>query len=85
MEYYSVIKKEYNIAICRTRMDLENIILGEVNRTKTNVIQYYLYVGSKNNTNESIYKQKQTHRHRKQTCVYQRGKERRGVKLGVWN
>ena len=28
-------------------------------------------------------KQKKTHRHRKQTYAYQRGK--RGAKLGVWN
>ena len=28
----------------------------------------------KNDTNELIYKQKQTHRHRKQTYGYQRGK-----------
>ena len=29
----------------------------------------------KHNTNESIYKKKQTHRHRKQNFGYQRGKE----------
>ena len=81
MEYYSVIKK--NIAICRTLMDLENIILGEVNQTKTNVIHYYLYVGSKNNTNESIYKQKQTHRHRKQISDYRGERDRGWDKLGV--
>ena len=36
----------------------------------------------KNNTNESIYKTEQTHRHRKQTYGYQRGAGRRD-KLGV--
>ena len=30
-------------------------------------------------------KQKQTHRHRKQTCGYQRGKVRGRDKLGVWD
>ena len=30
-------------------------------------------------------KQKQTHRHRKQTCGYQRGKWGGGDKLGVWD
>ena len=29
----------------------------------------------KNDTNELIYKQKQTHRHRKQTDDYQKGKQ----------
>ena len=37
-------------------MGLENSILGEVSQTKTNMISYYLYVKSKNDTNESIYK-----------------------------
>ena len=37
------------------------------------------------NTNESIYKQKYTDRHRKQTYGYQRGKGERGKgRVGVW-
>ena len=37
----------------------------------------------KNNTNEFIYKQKQTHRHRKQTYGYQRRKGGGSGKLGM--
>ena len=41
---------------------------------KTDTI-YYLYMESKkNDTDELIYNQKQTHRHRKQTYGYQREK-----------
>ena len=36
----------------------------------------------KNDINELLTKQKQTHRHRKQICGYQRGKEKKG-KLGA--
>ena len=56
MEYYSVIKKNVILPLAATWMDLENIILGEVNQTKTNIIHYHMYVESKNNTNESLYK-----------------------------
>ena len=37
MEYYSAIKKN-EMPFVATRMDLEIIILGEVNQTKTNII-----------------------------------------------
>ena len=50
-----------------TRMDLEMIILREVSQTKKD--KYYMISfmwNLKNNTNESIYKTKQTHRQRKQ-------------------
>ena len=56
MEYYSVIKKNVILPLAATWMDLENIILGEANQTKTNIIHYHMYVESKNNTNESLYK-----------------------------
>ena len=36
----------------------------------------------KYDTNELIYKTEQTHRHRKQTHAYQKGK---GDKLGIWD
>ena len=39
-----------------TWIDLEIIILSEVSQRKTNVICYRLYVESKRNTNEFIYK-----------------------------
>ena len=50
-------------------MDLAIIILSEVSQTKTNIIQYHLYVESekkKIQTNLFI-KQKHTYRHKKQT------------------
>jgi len=55
-------------------------MLSEVSQTKTNTIRYHLHVESKkNDTNELITEQKQTHRFRKQTCGYQRGKAGRGI------
>ena len=46
-------------------LDLEMMILSEVNKRKTNIICYHLYVQSKkNDTNEHI-KNKQTQRQRK--------------------
>ena len=42
---------------------------------KTNTIISLVCGIQKNNTNESIYKKKQTHRHRKQNFGYQRGKK----------
>ena len=40
----------------------------------------------KNDTNEFFTKQRQTHRHRKQTYGFQRGKVGRGTnKLEVWD
>ena len=35
-------------------------------------------------TNEPFTKQKQTHRHREQTCGYQGGEQREQEGLGVW-
>ena len=51
-----------------TWMDLEITILSEVSQTKTDVTWYHLYVESEKliQTNLLI-KQKQTHKHRKQT------------------
>ena len=57
-----------------TWMDLEIIILSEANLRKTNIIWYHLYVESKKTIQMNLFtKQKQTHRHRKQTYGYQRG------------
>ena len=52
MEYYSAIKKN-EMPFVATRMDLEIIILGEVNQTKTNIIWYHLYVDYKKMTQMS--------------------------------
>ena len=55
-------------------IDLEIIILSEVSQTNTNII-YHLYVESKKVIQMNLFtKQKQTHRLRKQTYDYQRGK-----------
>ena len=51
-----------------TWMDLQIIILNEVRQRKTNIMWYKLYVESKKNDKMNLFtKQKQTHRHRKQT------------------
>ena len=84
MDYYSVIKKNVILPFAATWMGLKNIILGEVNQTKTNIntitcmwnlkiIQMNLYT-----------KQKQTHRNRKEIYGQQRGEGMRD-KLGVWD
>ena len=49
-------KKNEVMAFAATWIDLEIIILSEVSQRKTNVICYRLYVESKRNTNEFIYK-----------------------------
>ena len=74
MEYYSAIKKNEIMLFAATWMDLEIIILSEANLRKTNIIWYHLYVESKKTIQMNLFtKQKQTHRHRKQTYGYQRG------------
>ena len=63
-----------------TEMDLEMSILNEVRQRKTNIIRYCFYMESqKNDTNEFITRQRQTHRHGKKG-----GREGRG-NLGVWD
>ena len=64
-------------------MDLEIIILSGGSQTKINDITFitynHLHVKSKKMIQMNLFiKQKQTHRHRKQTYInsYQRGKER---------
>ena len=66
--YYSAIKKKEIMSFAAIWMDLEIIILSEVSQRKTNIIGYHLYVESKKNDKMNVFtKQKQTHRHRKQT------------------
>ena len=67
-----------------TWMDLDNIMLSKI---KTSIIRYHLHVESKKIIQTNLYtKQKQAHRHRKQTYGYQTGKEGGGRdKLGVWD
>ena len=76
MEYYSAIKKNEIMPFAATQMDLEIIILSEVSQTEKD--KYYmisLICGIYKITQMNLFtKQKQTHRHRKQTYGYQRGK-----------
>ena len=75
MEYYSAIKKSKTMPFAATWMDLEIIILSEVSQRETNFIWYHLYVESKKMIQMNLFtKQKQTHKHRKRTYSYQRGK-----------
>ena len=68
-----------------TWIDLEIIILSEVNQTKTN-IWYHLYMESKNMIQMNLFtKQKLTHKHKKQTYGFWRGKGREKAKLGIWD
>ena len=77
MEYYSAIKKN-KMPFAATWTDLKIIILSEVS-------QRQIYVQTKKNKKKMhtnlFTKQKQTHRHRRQTYGYQRGREK--DKLGV--
>ena len=60
------------------------IILSEVSQRKTYIIWYHLYVESKKIQMRLYTKQKQIHRHRKQTYGSQRRQVGGRVKLGVW-
>ena len=69
-----------------TWMDLEIFILTKSERERQ--ISYdilYMWKLRRNDTNELIYKQKQIHRHRRQTYSYQRGKGQARDILGVWD
>ena len=63
------------MAFAATWMNPEIIILSEVSQTeKDKYIWYQLYVESKIWYKWTYLQNKQTHRHRKQTYGYQRGK-----------
>ena len=72
-----------------TWMDPEIITLSEVSQKRqTNIIWYHLYVESKKKKTKHtnlFTKQKETHRHSKQTYGYQRGKRWGRDKLGGWD
>ena len=55
-------------------MDLEIIILSEESQRKTNIVLLICGIFKKKDTNELIQKNRNTHRHRKQTYGYQREK-----------
>ena len=74
MEYYSAMKKNEMMLFAATWMDLEIIIPSEVSQKERQILCDITYMWNlKYDTNELIYKQKQTHRHRKQTYGHQRG------------
>ena len=67
MEYYTVIKNEWNKRhFAATSMDLEIIILSEESQKKTNILWYQLHVESK-----TWYKTYISTKHREQICGYQ--------------
>ena len=91
MEYYSAIKRNGIMPVAITWMDLEVIITLSVShkwsKPKTNIIWYHLYVESKKKEKQMnlFPKQKEIHRHRKQTPGCQWGKMGERDKLGVWD
>ena len=86
MEYYSAIKKEWNNAIYSNMDGPRDYHTKWVRQRKTNTIWYHVHVESKKYIQMNLFmKQKQTHRHRKQTYGYQRGKAGGRDKLVVWN
>ena len=80
LEYGSAIKKNELMPFAATWMDLEIIILSEVGQIDKNkyIDKYHnmsLICGVLKRIQMNLFsKQKQTHRHRKQTYSYQRGK-----------
>ena len=75
MEYYLAIKKNEIMPFTNTWMDLEIIILNEISqKEKDKYHMISLICGIKKIQMNLFTKQKQTHRHRKQTYGYQRGK-----------
>ena len=66
-------------------MDLEIIILSEINQTEKD--KYHMVWNLKKMIQMNLFtKQKQTHRLRKQSYGYQRGKVGQGRdKVGVWD
>ena len=78
MRYYSAIRKSEIMPFAATWMDLEIIILSEVSQRQISYATAYMWNLKKMIQMNLFTKQKQTHRHRKQTCGYQRGKAGEG-------
>ena len=74
MEYYSAIKKNEIMPFAATWMDLEIVILSDVRQRQISYDIAYMWTLKKMIQINLFTKQKQTHRLRKQTYGYQRGK-----------
>ena len=73
MKYYSAIKQNEILPFAATWMDLKNIILSEVSQRQ--ILYEITYMWNLKIIQMNLFtKQKQTHRHRKQSYGYQRGK-----------
>ena len=85
MEYYSAIKRNETGSFVEMWMDLETVIQSEVSQKEKN--KYHILTHTcriqKNDTMNLFTKQKQTHRHRKQTWL-QKGKGGGRDKLEIW-
>ena len=82
MEYYSAIKNELML-FAATRIQLAIIILSKSKRERQIPYDITYMWNLKYDTNELICKQKETHRHRGQTC-YQGGGKWWREDLGLW-
>ena len=78
MEHYSAIEKNEIMSFATTWMNLKIIILSEVSQRKTSIT--YMWNLKKKKIQMNLFQnQKETHRHRKQTYGYQRGKVGGGI------
>ena len=86
MGCYSAIKNNEIMPFAATWMDLEMIVLSKISQTeKDNTMRYHLHVETKKMIPMNLFiKQKQTHRHRKESFGYQRGREMERDKLRIW-
>ena len=73
-------KKNEILLFVATWMALENIMLSEISQIERQGLCNITYMWTRKIIQMNLYtKQKQTHRHRKQTYVYQRGDGRGGT------
>ena len=68
-----------------TWKNLELMILSEIQAEKDKYCRYHLYMESKNNTNESIYKTEANSQSQKMNVWLPKRKEREGDNLGIWD
>ena len=83
-EYYSALKKEWNIAICSNMDGLRGHHTKWIKSEKNNSHMLSLIYGILKKGTNKLIKQKQTHRYRRQIYGYQRRKGKRD-KLGAWD